>query len=134
MNPTMLRPFHPFTEDFFCYAGDQWFAANSKSAATLLAPETDRLLKYFAGRFPPDEAFCPTVLGNEKSLKLRSESKHFIRWEEGHHPRLLGEDDLPAMFASDAHFARKFDAQASVLDCLDSRLGVVNEETNSRHS
>lgn len=124
LSPVLLQPFHPFTDSFFCYAGDQWFAANAGSAEALLAPDTERLLKYFAGRFPPDEAFCPTVLGNAPHIKVCRESKHFIQWEKGNHPRLLDENDLPAMLASRAHFARKFAPAASVLDVIDRRLGL----------
>lgn len=124
LNPTLLKAFHPFTDSYFCYAGDQWFAANAKSAAVLLAPGTEPLLKYFTGRFPPDEAFCPTVLGNASELNICTESKHFIRWQQGHHPRFLEESDLPRMLASRADFARKFAPEAPVLDALDAQLGL----------
>jgi Core-2/I-Branching enzyme len=125
LNPRLLRPFHPFDAKFYCYAGDQWFAANAKSAAALLAPGNERLLNYFTGRFPPDEAFCPTVLGNAPGLKVSNESKHHIRWEAGNHPRLLNEKDLPDLLTSKAHFARKFAANASVLNALDTYLGMT---------
>jgi hypothetical protein len=124
-HPTLLKPFHPFTDSYHCYAGSQWFAANARSAAALLAPENERLLKYFAGRFPPDEAFCPTVLGNAKDLKVCGENKHYVSWERGHHPRLLDVGDVPAMLASGAHFARKLAADAPVLDLLDAHLGIA---------
>ena len=124
MNPTLLRPFHPFTEDFHCYTGDQWFAGNSRAAAELLDASHERLLKYFTGRFPPDEAFCPTVLGNARDLKVCTESKHFIKWEAGNHPKNLTESALPAMLASSAHFARKFQSDSPVLDEIDKSLGI----------
>ena len=124
LNPKLLKPFHPFSDDYFCYAGDQWFAANSRSAKSLLAPETDRLLNYFTGRFPPDEAVCPTILGNASDLKISPESKHYIRWDKGHHPRLLEESDLPAMLSSGAHFARKFAPESTPLDRIDAHLGL----------
>lgn len=124
LNPKLLKPFHPFTDDYFCYAGDQWFAANCRSAKSLLSPETDRLLKYFAGRFPPDEAVCPTVLGNASDLNINAVSKHYIRWEKGHHPRTLEESDLPDMLSSGAHFARKFASGSPLLDSIDAHLGL----------
>jgi hypothetical protein len=124
LNPKLLKPFHPFTDDYFCYAGDQWFAANSRSAKALLAPEKHRLLKYFTGRFPPDEAVCPTILGNAHDLRISSESKHYIRWEKGHHPKLLLESDLPDMLSSGAHFARKFAPDSPLLDRIDAHLGL----------
>jgi hypothetical protein len=131
-NPMLLQPFHPFSDVFHCYAGSQWFVSNAKAAAVLLAPETDRLLKYFSGRFPPDEAVCPTILGNAPQLRIKGESKHYIRWEEGHHPRLLSECDLPEMLASRAHFARKFSHKSRVLDILDEHIGIKLHETSLR--
>jgi hypothetical protein len=125
LNPYLLKRFHPFTESYSCYAGDQWFAGNSRAAAALLAPGHERLLKYLTGRFPPDEAFCPTVLGNTMDLKISNESKHYIRWQAGHHPRLLDETDLPDMLSSNAHFGRKFAPDARVLDALDAHLRVT---------
>jgi hypothetical protein len=134
-NSRLLRPFHPFTDDFHCYAGSQWFAANSRSASALLSPENDRLLRYFTGRFPPDEAVCPTILGNARGLRFEAESKHFIDWQQGHHPRLLNENDMPAMLGSKAHFARKFAPGARVLEVLDRHLGIrVEDSTVARAS
>ena len=127
-SPKLLRPFHPFSDSFHCYAGGQWFTANARAAAALLAPEAERLLQYFTGRFPPDEAVCHTILGNAPDLKLSTDSKHFIRWEQGHHPRFLDESDVREMLASNAHFARKFAPEAPVLDILDAQLGMGKKE------
>lgn len=124
LNPTLLGPFHPFGADFHCYAGDQWFAANAKAATALLAGKNESLLRYFSGRFPPDEAFCPTVLGNASELRVAPENKHFLRWQAGHHPQTLDESDLPAIRSSKAHFARKFAPNSPVLDELDSYLEI----------
>ena len=124
LNPKLLNPFHPFNDNYFCYAGDQWFAANSRAAKALLSPEADRVLKYFKGRFPPDEAVCPTILGNAVGLKISPQSKHFIRWERGHHPRVLDENDLLSMLNSNAHFARKFAPRSPVLSRIDAYLGL----------
>ena len=126
-SPRLLRPFHPFTEKFHCYTGSQWFAANSKAASVLLSPDNDRLVKYFKNRFPPDEAVLQTILGNASHLNCKAESKHFIDWERGHHPRVLNEADVPAMLVSDAHFARKFASGSRVLDVLDRHLAMRAE-------
>ena len=125
LNPRVLKGFHPFTDSYSCYAGDQWFAGNSKSAAAILAPGHERLLNHLKRRFPPDEAFCPTVLGNAANLNICSESRHYIRWSAGKHPRTLDSDDLPDMLSSNAHFARKFSLGSPVLDLLDARLGIA---------
>ena len=134
LNPNLLSLFHPFTDEYFCYAGEQWLAANSRAAKALLSPEVDRVLKYFSGRFPPDEAVCPTILGNDAGLKICSESKHFIRWEQGHHPRLLDGNDLPEMLSSRAHFARKFAPGSPVLDRIDTHLGLEQTKEIESHA
>lgn len=134
LNPTLLSAFHPFTENYFCYAGDQWFAANARGAKALLSPDVDRLIKYFARRFPPDEAICPTVLGNAVDLNISTESKHYIRWERGHHPRLLDESDLPGMSSSYAHFARKFAPGDPILDRLDRLVGLRRKDGARLHA
>ena len=130
-NPTLLKLSHPFSDTFHCYAGSQWFAANSRAAAALLAPDNDKLVKYFTGRFPPDEAVCPTILGNAPDLNICAESKHYIRWEKGHHPRLLDRHDLVPMLTSRAHFARKFAPGSSVLDSLDMHLGLTSPQVRA---
>lgn len=124
LNPKLLSIFHPFTDRYFCYTGDQWFAANQRAATVLFSPGVDRVLKYFSRRFPPDEAVCPTILGNAPDLKISTESKHFIRWEPGHHPRLLDQADLLEMMSSKAHFARKFMPDSPALDLIDMHLGL----------
>jgi hypothetical protein len=130
-NPALLKPFHLFSDTFHCYAGGQWFAANSRAAAALLAPENERLIKYFKGRFPPDEVVCPTILGNASNLNICAESKHYIRWEKGHHPRFLDRHDLPAVLASRAHFARKFAHGSPALDVLDTHLGLASHHVRA---
>ncbi len=124
LNPKLLRLFHPFTDEYFCYAGDQWFTGNARAAKVLLSPDSENVVKYFSGRFPPDEAVCPTILGNASGLRISTESKHFICWEQGLHPRLLVDSDLPEITRSNAHFARKFAPDATVLDRIDSHLGL----------
>jgi hypothetical protein len=124
LNPTLLRSLNPFTDDYFCYTGDQWFAANRRAANILLSPENERIIKYFSGRFPPDEAVCSTIFGNSPNLRISRESKHFICWEPGLHPRSLSDCDLPEILRSNAHFARKFAPGAPVLDRIDSQIGL----------
>jgi hypothetical protein len=97
----------------------------------LLSPETERLVRYFTGRFPPDEAVCHTILGNAPELNICTESRHYLCWQKGNHPRLLERRDLSQMLASSAHFARKFAHGDPVLDALDEHLGLVRQKVNA---
>jgi hypothetical protein len=72
-----------------------------------------------------------TILGNARQINIHVESKHYIRWEPGHHPRVLSQIDLPEMLASGAHFARKFAPGSRVLDILDDYIGIKQEENSS---
>lgn len=138
LNPSILKPFHPFDEAFSCFSGDQWFAANARAAEYILRQELKPLLRYFKGRFPPDEAFFHTVLGNAPGLRICPEIKHYIQWDSGNHPRMIGLQDLQLLLDSKAHFARKFAAGSPVLDALDAYLGISELSdppiSNSRHT
>jgi hypothetical protein len=70
-----------------------------------------------------EESYFQTILANTSSLKLSNDSRRYTNWpaQRSAHPRTLTIDDLPAMLASNCHFARKFDldCDAQVLDELD---------------
>ena len=119
LSPALLRPFHPFNESFRCFSGDQWFVANSNAAECIIVRDLGPLLSYFKGRFPPDEAFFHTLFGNAKELSVCPELRHFVRWSRGNHPQFIQCEDLPAIQASKAHFARKFEPESPVLDIID---------------
>jgi hypothetical protein len=71
-----------------------------------------------------DEACFHTILGNAPGLSFAPGNGRFIRWQGNDSPDILCAADLPALFGSGAHFARKFDevVDATVLDRLDERL------------
>lgn len=69
----------------------------------------------------PDESYFQTVLASS-GLEVVDGDLHYIDWSEGlTSPRVLTARDLPALAATPALFARKFDIEvdAAVLDRLD---------------
>lgn len=118
-------PFRPFSRDFRCFDGDHWFTGNARVARLLLNPTARhlKLQKYLSMRTSPDECYFQTVLCNEPGLRLVRDNRRYAQWSGGGaHPQPLTEADLRAITASNAHFARKFAADAPVLDRIDAML------------
>ena len=120
---------NPFTPEFRCFAGSQWFTAGRRAAEHIIAfheknPDTvDR----FRGLKLTEECYFQCVLANEPRLRLRNESLRYTDWSAGgSHPKTLTTEDLSALLATRAHFARKFDDEvdARVLDELDAIIGA----------
>lgn len=118
-------PFAPYRRDFRNFFGDHWFIANRRVAHLLLNPTPRhlRLQRYLSMRAVPEEGYYQTVICNEPGLRLVRDNHRYARWNGGGaHPQTLGEEDLPALAATNAHFARKFAAGAPVLDRIDREL------------
>jgi hypothetical protein len=121
----------PFTAEFKCYYGDQWFTGNSRAAEALLNPVEKhmQLRHHLAFRVVADECYYQTILANSAGLKLSGATKRFVDWSQsaggphgGESPKVLGLDDLPSIIASKSHFARKFAPETPVLNELDKIL------------
>jgi hypothetical protein len=126
---TVYLPFDdwraPFTPDFKCFWGDQWFAGSRNAAKILLNP-TDKHVQFrrhLRRRDDvSDECYYQTVLVNTPGLKISKATRRFCDWPDGAHPKVLSLHDLPAIISSDAYFARKFGPDAQVLDEIDKML------------
>jgi hypothetical protein len=121
-HPWLIWPFHPFRSNLRCFGGDHWFTANRRVARALLDEyeNGERLIKHFAKRAVPEEAFYQTVICNQTGLHLSNDNKRYADWSlGGDHPKFLDAGDLPAIIASSAHFARKFRPESMVLTLLD---------------
>ena len=123
----MERWLTPFGSNFRCYTGEFCIAANRRAAEALLAdsPANRKLDRHFKKRPNPDEALIHTVLCNHPGLRVSPANLRYIDWStEGPHPKLLAMEDLPRIFASGAHFARKFDWESGqpVLDAIDAQV------------
>jgi hypothetical protein len=128
-SPRLSRYFLPFTPDFQCFAGSQWFTANHRCAERILRWHGDGLRglrAHYQAAPIPDESYFQCMLCNDPTLRIRNDNKRYTEWVPGAaHPRTLGAQDLPKIIASGCHFARKFDPDhdSSVLDALDALLG-----------
>lgn len=124
----------PFTPRFKCYSGDHWFTANRKAAAILLNPTKKhfQLQRYLRLRPNPDECYYQTILCNEPRLRICKNTRRFFNWGGGGaRPRFLTQQDLPTMLSSGAHFGRKFDPAAAVLDDIDEILSEAPKRRGS---
>jgi len=119
-----FRGLVPFSREFECYAGSQWFVANRRTVEHILEFHRTRrkLARYYRWRLFPDEVYLQTIVVNEPRLKTNRNNWRYVDWSSGtSHPKILGLEDLPKLMASPAHFARKFSLQADakILDRLD---------------
>jgi hypothetical protein len=114
----------PFGQQFKCFCGDQWFAGNVKVANLLLQPTKTHLAlqSYLRFRTCGDECYFHTVLANTQSLSISRATRRFAIWDGGTGPRLLKMEDLQAIIASNAYFARKLSPNTPVLDECDRML------------
>ncbi len=113
----------PLPPSWRCFAGSQWMTLSPKAVELLLRVHAgDQLLReHFRNTPCPDEAYFHTILGNSPEVTLSQGNRRYVDWSRGN-PTTLAESDLPAMLASGAHFARKFDPaiDSRVLDRLDA--------------
>jgi hypothetical protein len=83
------------------------------------------VVRFFERVYIPDELFFQSVvLSSEHAGSIVNENLRYIDWQAMPAPKILTTDDVPAMLASGALFARKFDTRVDgdVLDALDRRL------------
>jgi len=115
---------HPFSEDFVCYKGSDWFTLSRRAASYLIAFNQNRpeVLEHYRHTFIPSESYYQTVLCNAKELKICNDHRRFIVWEDTKsHPNTLTIHDLDDMIMSGKDWGRKFDmtVDTAVLDALD---------------
>jgi len=127
--PFLVRALDPGSTSFGCYGGDWWFTGNRRAARCLLddSPLNSAILKHFAERFIPEEAALHTLLCNHPELRISTANKRYSDWSSGgHHPKMLGIDDIPRIVQSGAHFARKFSPGSEALDRIDEIVDRQN--------
>lgn len=128
-NPFVAPLLTPFRGAYRCYAGEAWFTLGRRAVESLLhtRDHDERIVRWFAERPVPEEGFAHTVLRNDPGLRIDRRHFRYIDWRNPvprPHPRDLQVEDVPAILASGAHFARKFDVDAPALDALDAALGL----------
>lgn len=104
------------------YTGSVWMSLSARAIREIcLCPR--KVMSFFHHVPCPDEACFHTILASVPTLSFAPNKARYWRWKErSQSPEVLNEGDFPAMIASGAHFARKFDelVDASVLDRLDN--------------
>lgn len=123
-----LGPFGPGDNGLALHWGPQWFTCTQRVAEAIVGSRRThpRLSRWMRRSHIPDEAFIHTLIMNNADFSVIPSNRRFIRWRDAgaRSPETLTLADLDAMLASDAHFARKFNADDPVLDQLDRRLGL----------
>jgi hypothetical protein len=106
----------PFGEGLDCHYGPASFVLSRRAVDVIDAAvrEHPELVLYYRDTLVPVESYVHTVLANDRSLSLVSESRRL---------RLSGPiGDVDALLASGADFAGPFDPDAVVLDAIDDRI------------
>jgi hypothetical protein len=110
------------------YQGGQYWSMTRSCAEHVLRSVDERpsLARFFRHAGVPDELFFQTIVMNSQlAAKVVNSDLRYERWDEGKdHPAVLTTADLPALRASPALFAKKFDTSVDerVLDRVDSEL------------
>jgi hypothetical protein len=110
------------------YQGGQCWSLSRECADFVLEYVADhpRLVRFYRRSLCADESFFQTVLMNSPlSARVENSDLRFERWEaDSSHPEVLTMADLPAIAASPALFAKKFDTDvdSAVLDRIDWEL------------
>lgn len=118
------RWFIPFSKDFPCFYGSQWFSANRKSIQYILKFDKShpRIRAFYKKVRVSDSSYFHTILANSSHLKINTENWRYVEWVSySSHPKQLTTDDFSKLVESEAHFARKFnmDENPKILDQLD---------------
>jgi hypothetical protein len=117
--PRPKGPLHGWT--FF--RGSQWILLNRRAAQSVLRADP-AVPAWFRRSWIPDETYFQTLLHKEEGLVVRNEPVTYVL-ETPQRPTQgwmrLGMEDLPAMWASGAPFARKVDPveRPEVLNAID---------------
>ena len=96
--------------------GADWLTLSRRAVEVVTRGE---LVGHYRRTVLPTESLPHTAL-HAAGLPLSGDTRRYTAWAPGAaHPALLGSDDLDAILASGADFARKFAPDDPVLDELD---------------
>lgn len=117
-----------FGPDFHCYGGSFFCTLRAGCVRYIreYARANPQVIDFFRTAMAPEETFFHSVLVNSGQFKLTTDYKRYIDWSVQNytHPKTLGLEDVPALLASDAHWARKLDLSKDpgLFDVLDQRV------------
>jgi hypothetical protein len=120
----LRRPRLPFGPELRCWVSTDWPILGRRALQAVLRAARDRraLMRHYRRSIVPSESFFATVLMNDPDMRVSQDDRRFSSFAPGSaHPDVLTSADLDRLRATNAHFARKFDAEvdAAVLDRLD---------------
>jgi len=116
----------PFTPEFECWQGSDWFNLSRHAVDYLFEflarhPEVSR---HYQHTHLPSESLYHTIYCNARDLRVERNNLRFILWDspDTSSPRTLTCENLDAMREAPAFFARKFDMRVdpAVLDRLEA--------------
>jgi hypothetical protein len=118
----------PFGPQLICHRGLDWFTLSrgAVEAVNSFVDTRPEVLDFYRRTLIPTESFVHTVLANDVRMRLSSDHRRWVAFDDEHRsrPRVMRMGDLESMLASGAHFARKFDetVDRAVLDEIDGRV------------
>lgn len=121
----------PFGPGLVLHGGSAYSILSWPAVSYLRAFLADRpdVVEHFRHTLSPEEAIFQTVLASSGRFTLVNDPKRYFDFSATrfNHAKVLRLDDLPRVYASGAHFARKFDGDAhpEVLDAVDAHLAEV---------
>jgi hypothetical protein len=110
------------------FQGGQYWSLTRDCAELVLryGEHHPEVVRFFRRTAMPDELFFQTIVMSSPLAAMAENSDlRYERWDEGgSHPAVLTAEDLPALRASQALFAKKFDTAVDpdVLDRIDREL------------
>ena len=112
----------PFTDEYRCLVGRQWWALRRPTAELLLDRyrHDRRVRDHFRRTLVPDESYFHTVLGNRSDVHL-GDDLHHQDWTREERPHTFRSAELEEIVQSGKYFVRKVDTDvdARLLDLLD---------------
>jgi len=122
----------PFGPDLVLHGGSAYSTLSWAAVEYLRGFLHDRpdVLAHFRPTLSPEEAIFQTILASSGTFRLDPDCKRYFDFSGSrfNHSRVLTLADLPAAWASGAHFARKIDGDRhpEVLDALDDHLAAYD--------
>ena len=124
----------PFSKDLRPFGGAGWLTFNRLASEAFREDSVllRRLMRHYKGRYAPDEGLPHTLLAHWPGLKLGHNNHRYVDWSKGgFHPKQLGLEDIPAMVASDGHFARKFSYDPELYREIDRQVAHAGRSLQS---
>ena len=113
-----------------CFGGSMFPSLSWRCVAHVAktAQSREDIMEWARGSLVIDEAFFQSVLLSGQSFTFEPSARRYFQFDNSRygHPAVLTRNELPAILASDAYFARKFDTEvdAGVLDDIDEYLDI----------